>query len=166
MNEEEIIYEEDKGDEVVKRLRKRLKTCEQEKKEYLDGWQRLKADNANSKKNNLGREELLKASVKGETLESLFPILDSFDMAFKGESWEDVDEVWRVGVEQIHSQILEVLGSTYKPFGEVGETFDPKRHEAIGSEKGGEANTIAQVVRRGYETEEGVVRAAQVIVYN
>jgi len=165
-NNEEIVYEEDKGAELVKKLRKRLKDCEKDKKEYLNGWQRLKADTMNAKVSLLEREADIKEKSKADTLKSLFTILDSFDMAFNGASWEKVDQVWRTGVEQIHSQIVEILKDTYTPFGEIGEQFNPQKHEAIGNEDGGKSGTIAKVVRKGYTSKNGVERAAQVIVYN
>jgi molecular chaperone GrpE (heat shock protein) len=35
---------------LIKKLREKLRTCENEKKEYLDGWQRMRADYANARK--------------------------------------------------------------------------------------------------------------------
>ena len=36
--------------EAVKKLKERLKSCQKERAEYLDGWQRTKADFINAKK--------------------------------------------------------------------------------------------------------------------
>ena len=48
---DEIVFEEEEtGDSGVKKLRTRLKKCTEEKQEYLDGWQRSKADFVNLKK--------------------------------------------------------------------------------------------------------------------
>ncbi|HKZ41694.1 MAG TPA: hypothetical protein VJ044_12065, partial [Candidatus Hodarchaeales archaeon] len=35
---------------ALKKLREKLRSCEKEKKEYLDGWQRMRADFANVRK--------------------------------------------------------------------------------------------------------------------
>ena len=35
---------------TLKKLREKLRTCEQEKKDNLDGWQRMRADFANARK--------------------------------------------------------------------------------------------------------------------
>lgn len=48
-----------------------------------------------------------------------------------------------------------------------GDKFDEAKHEAIQVAEGGETGTIAQVLRKGYEWEDGLVlRPAQVKVYN
>lgn len=164
---EEIEYEEDHGAALIKKLRTKLKACEAEKKEYLDGWQRLKADNANSKKRNADMEHLVAKRARTDVLGGIIPVLDSFDMAFTGSAWESVDHVWRVGVEQIHTQLLDVLHAYgYIEYGEVGEPFNPTLHEAIESIDGGESGTIARVIRRGYKDATHVVRPAQVATYN
>ena len=49
-DEDEIVYEEDHGAALVKKLRAQLKECEKEKREYLDGWQRIKADMVNAQR--------------------------------------------------------------------------------------------------------------------
>ncbi len=52
--------------------------------------------------------------------------------------------------------------------GEVGETFDPDRHEALSSVPAGEdgtPGTIAQVFEAGYVRGERLVRPARVVVY-
>lgn len=165
--ENDVVYEEDKGAELVKKLRTKLKQCEQEKKEYLDGWQRLKADNVNNKAKAQDKEVLVAARARGEILEDLLPILDSFDMAFQGDAWNSVDEVWRTGMEQLHAQLVETLRARgYEAYGESGEAFDPQLHEAIAHEQGGASDTIARVQRKGYRNGDMVVRAAQVVVYS
>lgn len=48
-----------------------------------------------------------------------------------------------------------------------GDKFDEAKHEATETTEGGETGTIAQVLRKGYEWEDGMVlRPAQVKVYN
>jgi len=166
-DEEEIVYDEDLGAELVKKLRTRLKKCEREKKEYLDGWQRSKADALNARK--LQTEALQGAQSRSvsDFVHNLLPTLDSFDIALQGDSWEAVDEVWRTGIEHVHSQLLKSLElSGVETFGKEGDLFDINNHEAIGHVDGGESGTIAKVERRGYRLGETVIRAAQVTVHN
>ena len=53
---EDIVIEESSDDvsgiktDTVKKLKEKLKKCLEERKEYLDGWQRMKADSINLKK--------------------------------------------------------------------------------------------------------------------
>tara|TARA_B100000745_G_scaffold292473_1_gene233345 strand:+ start:4113 stop:4622 length:510 start_codon:yes stop_codon:yes gene_type:complete len=164
--QDDIIYEEDEGAELIKKLRARLKTCEQEKKEYLDGWQRLKADNTNKAKTEAEVHKRLTQRAVSNVLESFLPSLDSFDLALEGEMGKGVDATWRQGIEHIYAQLREILQSHgFTQFGEVGDTFDPTLHEAVGKEEGGEAHTIASVQRKGYMHHTAVVRPAHVIIF-
>ena len=171
-NNEEIVYEEDQGAEIVKKLRTRLKTCEQEKKEYLDGWQRLKADMLNTKKQQSTALEVAQQRAIENFVHELLPVLDSFDIALSGDAWERVDKVWRTGIEHVRSQMTKSLeGAGVTKYGEIGDVFDPQLHEAVthlpaqAGEKGGESGTIARVERPGYRTNALVIRPAQVAVF-
>ncbi|QSH39590.1 nucleotide exchange factor GrpE [Candidatus Kaiserbacteria bacterium] len=164
---EEIVYEEDQGAELVKKLRAKLKKCEQEKKEYLDGWQRLKADTVNAQKNQKQGLELSQKRIVQNFVQELLPALDSFDIATQSGAWEKVDVVWRQGIEYVHAQLLTSLeNSGVENYGVVGDTFDPALHEAGGHAEGGESDIIARVERRGYKMGDTVIRPAQVVVYN
>lgn len=44
------------------------------------------------------------------------------------------------------------------------ETFDPRKHEAVGQRPGSPEGSVLQVVRRGWASPQGMIRAAQVIV--
>lgn len=166
---EDVVFEEEdvQDSQVVKRLRSKLRNCEKEKKEYLDGWQRAKADLLNSKKE--ASERLERAgSVGRETLAGeLLPVLDSFEMAFRGEAWGKVDEVWQKGIEYIHTQLLGVLSAHgVEEFGRAGEQFNPNIHEASEEKKdeNAKSGTILEVLQAGYKTKDSIIRPARVIV--
>lgn len=156
---------------ALKKLRDKLKVCEKEKKEYLDGWQRMRADFANIKKEEETRRgEMIKFAAEG-LVEDLLPVLDSFAMAFSNkEAWEKVDANWRKGVEYIYSQMLAVLESRgLTEIGKVGEQADPRLHIAIDevpatSEK--EEGLISEVVQKGYRLHSKVIRPANVKVFS
>jgi molecular chaperone GrpE len=176
MSDEEsgdIVYEENRGTEVVKKLRARLRKCEREKKEYLDGWQRQRADALNAKRQRAEAVSEAKKRAVIDFLHELLPALDSFDMALTNDSWETVDAVWRTGIENVHTQLLNGLKAEgVSAYGAPGDVFDPQLHEAIGhlpaqaGTASEESGTIAQVERRGYKMGDVVVRAAHVIVFN
>lgn len=170
--QEDIVFEEENVNDtqIVKKLRAKLRACEKEKKEYLDGWQRAKADLLNSKKE--AAEKLVKVSgASKEALASeLLPVLDSFDMAFKGEAWTKVDDVWQKGVEYIHTQLLGVLSAHgVEQLGKTGENFDILLHEASEerdppTDSGQESGTILEVLQSGYKTKDSIIRPARVVV--
>jgi len=87
-------------------------------------------------------------------------------MAFRGEAWGAVDEVWRIGVEQIHAQLVNILQSRgYTVYGEEGDVFDPQHYEAVASIDGGKSGTVAHIERKGYKNDTMVLRVAQVVIY-
>lgn len=151
----------------LQKLKDELAEVKKERAEYLEGWQRAKADMVNAKKD--ATEALQKARAHGRDafVEELIPALDSFDMAMQGDAWQNVEATWRNGVEGIRSQLLRVLEAHgVEIFGKEGEVFDPSLHEAIQEiEGGGEAHTIARVLRSGYRTKERIIRPAHVAMY-
>ena len=168
--EEEIVFE-DEGvtqNDVTKKLRARLKKCEVEKKEFLDGWQRLKAEMVNTKKAQIEQNSKITLYAKESVVSELIPVLDSFDMAFTGEAWENVDQVWRTGIEYIHSQFISVLENNgVQNFGVVGDVFDPVLHEAaeeVSVEDEAQDGKLTKVLQVGYKIGDKVIRPARVVV--
>ncbi|MEK7148662.1 MAG: nucleotide exchange factor GrpE [Patescibacteria group bacterium] len=152
---------------ALKKLREKLKTCEKEKKEYLDGWQRMRADFANVKKDEETRRgEMIKFAAEG-LVDDLIPVLDSFTMAFANkEAWEKVDANWRKGVEYIYAQMYSVLESRgLTEIGKVGEQVDPRTHVAIEevlATKDEEIGTVSEIIQKGYRLHSKVIRPAKV----
>lgn len=163
----ENIEDEENPVAVLKKLRERLRKCEEEKKEYLDGWQRMRADFANARKEeDMRRGELIKFASEG-LVEDLLPILDSFSMAFSNkEAWEKVDANWRKGVEYIHTQFLSVLESRgLVEIGVAGEHMDPRIHvaiETIPTDDTHKEDTVSEVIQKGYRLHSKVIRPARV----
>lgn len=151
----------------LKKIRDELKEAKAKAAEYLDGWQRVKADMVNARKEAM--EQHARAGERGKEMfvEELIPALDGFDMAMQGDTWNSVDKAWRSGIESIKGQIESVLRSHgVEIYGKEGDAFDPMMHEPIQEAEGGESHTIAKVFRRGYRTKDRVLRPAQVSVYS
>ena len=151
----------------VEKLKSDLAKCNAERQEYLDGWQRMRADVANIKRDQAQAHGRSAALIKEEIIADFIPILDSFDSAMQGEAWNDVSESWRKGIEYIRTQcesVLEKHGIT--SFGAVGEPFDPLLHESAQevNDTDAPAQTIVRIIRRGYHTPERLIRPAQVII--
>jgi molecular chaperone GrpE len=151
----------------LKKLKDELAKIKQERQEYLDGWQRCKADSVNARKEALQSAQQLGMRAKENLIEDLIPALDGFDLAAGSPAWESVDAGWRSGIDQIRNQFLDVLSRNgVERFGKVGDVFDHARHEAV-EESGdlpGNSGTIARVLRYGYRMNGRVLRPAQVIV--
>ena len=151
------------------RQKKDLESCLQEKAEYLDGWQRARADIANMRKQFEGERRDIETSVEQGFALTLLTALDSFDMAFANrEAWEKVESNWRTGVEYIHQQLLSALGEhNVTSFSPLGEPFNPEEHESVSIEivqDPSEENRVLTVLQRGYRHREKIMRPAKVIV--
>jgi molecular chaperone GrpE len=154
---------------AMKRLREKLKVAVKEKQEYLDGWQRAKADLVNVKREHEEMRARLMHMGKSAMIEDLLSVADSFDMAFGNkEAWEKVESEWRTGVEYIYAQFKRVLDdhgiTVINPKGEV---FDPARHDAVETvavDTQDDDGKVAEVVSKGYLFDGKVLRAARVKV--
>ncbi len=171
-NDDIQIEEEDMTDtDILKKTKKKLSVCQKEKQEYLDGWQRSKADFVNAKKDfEKQKKEYIEYAREG-FLEEILPVMDSFDMAFANkEAWENVDKNWRVGVEYIHSQLFKVLTDNgLSILDPVGEKFDPQYHvsvEIVETNDKKQDDLIAAVRQKGYMLRDKIVRAPNVIVFS
>lgn len=151
-------------------LRQKLKECQKEKQEYLDGWQRAKADLVNKGR---AHEEERSQTIKRASeavVSDVVDVLDSFQMAFANkDAWEKVDAQWRDGIEHIHSQLLGVLRSHgLEEIDPTGEEFDTDEHEALESVETEEEEMdgkVSSVARKGYRLGGKVIRPARVRVY-
>ena len=75
---------------------------------------------------------------------------------------------WLDGLRLVRERMLAILkAGDVTPIPTVGQPFDPYLHIAIGTTTDGEglAGTVAAEERRGYQSPAGVLRYAEVIVY-
>jgi len=165
-----VVEDEASVADEIKKLRNKLKKCLEEKQEYLEGWQRARADFVNSKKEDEKTRTEFKKYANEQLIADLLPVLDSFDMAQANKkAWESVDKNWREGISYIHSQILSVLEQNgVAKIDPAGKEFDPSLHsslEAVHTENKEEIGCIAEVMQSGYMLGDKVIRPAKVKVF-
>jgi molecular chaperone GrpE len=96
----------------------------------------------------------------------LLEVLDNLERALAQPAAAGGDAL-RSGVELTAKQFAEALKSVgVEPVDPLGQPFDPRWHEALGSvdSPGVEADSVAQVVTRGYRLGDRVLRPARVLV--
>ncbi len=155
--EEEFVSEEeaDGGPAALKRLREKLKKAIEEKQEYLEGWQRARADLVNYKKETaMGHGESQERILAG-FIEEMLPALDVLELSVKHHGTPELEML-----QQQFLGSLKKLG--IERFGAIGEDFDPRRHEALA--KRGEDHKVESVERSGYSVGDKIIRPAQVII--
>jgi molecular chaperone GrpE len=104
-------------------------------------------------------------SGKRDVILSLLEVLDGFDRALN--HIDDAPSSVAQGVQAIHRNLLGVLerhGVTR--FDSLGEPFDPRFHDAIGTVDSDEveSGTVADELQRGYRWGDEVLRPARVRV--
>lgn len=150
----------DAGAKVAKQ-KSEIEKLRAEKQEYLDGWQRAKADYVNALKR--FEMEKLQAIELGKvvSVRNFIPAMDSLERA---ELAGEVPESFKGIAKQLHDAAT-TLGLS--KFGAVGEKFDPNLHEALGQDPTDDASkddTITAVLEPGWKSREAVVRPAKVRV--
>lgn len=176
--EEEREYADEPADDIVddidemegdtlakiRELKEKLKTCEKEKKDHLDGWQRSKADYLNSKKRHEEERAATTTFAEDAFIERLLPLCDSFDMALAqmGESALDA------GFKGIHTQLRGILAAAGVVEIEAeGKPFNPRIHEALKTEPVEDKaleDVVVGVLQKGYMRKERLLRPAKVVI--
>jgi molecular chaperone GrpE len=132
--------------------------------EAKDRHLRMAADFENYKKR--ARQEQLETiqHASAELISRLLPGLDDLHKALD-HAPKGVDPSWLKGVELSVRKLEEAFGAHgLEAIKSVGAHFDPKLHEAVGSEESNEQpeDTVVSELRRGYRIRDRVVRPALV----
>jgi len=156
-----------KGEKSFDSAQDKLKELEKKCEEYLNGWQRARADFLNYKKEEMERiGELLKYASE-EMILKLLPILDNLDIAEKKlpESLRNDENI--KGILQIRKQITDFLKSQgVEEIKSAGEKFDPNLMEVVEEVKveGKEPGIVVDEIQKGYKINGRLLRPAKIKV--
>ncbi|MBI5952157.1 MAG: nucleotide exchange factor GrpE [Chloroflexi bacterium] len=148
----------------VEALKSQLAEAESKAAEYKDGWARSQAEFQNYKKRIERDNELTYASMKGDIVKKVLPVLDDLELALQNRP---ADNAWANGIELIARKLQNILESEgVKRIEAKGLAFDPNFHDAITHEPSEEVESghVIDVVRNGYMLGERVIRPASVRV--
>ncbi len=168
---EESIFEDlaadPELDEQVSALKIALEEMDKKAEEYLDGWQRSRAEFANYKKRILRENIDIRQVARGEVIKLYLDIVDDLDRALQEKPETGDGETWSEGIEIIFQKLRARLESEgIKPMNPIGEEFDPNIHEALMKEESEEfeSGQIIEVMQEGYWIGDKVLRPALVRV--
>ena len=132
---------------------------------YLDDLKRVAADFENFRKRTERDLADNAARASQRVLESLLPVLDSFDLAVAQEPATENEATLLKGVLGTRQQLLDTLAKEgLEPIPSVGELFDPEVHEAASVMQDADPLVVVAEMRRGYLLGGRVIRAALVVV--
>jgi|YelNatPaOPRAMG01_1025707.scaffolds.fasta_scaffold06268_2 molecular chaperone GrpE len=151
----------------IKELEEKLAESEKLKQEYLEGWQRERANFLNYQKDvNKRIEEIVKLANE-ELITELLNVLDSFDISINSLNIEGLTPTEKNivrGLELIQSQLLNIL--KLKGLEQIsvkkGDMFDPTIHEAMEVVEGEKEGEIVEEIIKGYKLNGKLIRPAKV----
>jgi molecular chaperone GrpE len=135
-----------------------------ERDQLQDRVARLQAEFENARKRAERERTEFRDYATGSVVEQFLPVLDNFELALKSTGSA---EQMRSGVALIVKQMEEILRQIQvAPVAAVGEPFDPRVHEALGSVERDDMpdQHVAEEVRRGYKLRDRLLRPALVRV--
>jgi molecular chaperone GrpE len=148
-------------------LQKELEAAKAQAAEYLDGWQRARAEFANYKKRIEKEQAEAYQNAAGRIIARYLDVLDDFDRAMKDQPAEGDTAQWAAGVSLIYRKfknLLEAEGVTRIEADR--QAFDPQLHEAIMHDDSEDhaSGHVIEVLRQGYKLGDRVIRPALVRV--
>jgi molecular chaperone GrpE len=171
LDEQQATAEQDSETEAVasdEHLQQQLEEAEAKAKENWDQLLRVKAEQENLRRRHEREVENAHKYALERFVQELLPVIDSLEMGAEAAASEGatLDKV-REGTELT----LKMLLSTIDKFGiqavhPEGEPFNPEYHQAMSMLESPEhaANTVMNVMQKGYTLNERLIRPAMVVV--
>ena len=133
-----------------------------ERDQLQDRLARLQAEFDNARKREAKARQDARDRAIQSAVEPFLGVMDNFALALKSDS---TIEQLRAGVQLILKQMDEALRSlNVQPVESIGEQFDPRIHEALGSIETLEHpdHQVLEEIRRGYKLRDKLLRPALV----
>jgi molecular chaperone GrpE len=163
--DEELEFSEEIEVDENEALREEILTLQQQSGEYLDGWQRERAEFTNYKKRTDRERQQLQENISGNIVRKYLEIIDDLERALQNKPTNDDGATWAEGIELVYRKFLTALEAEgVVPMAVANQQFDPNLHEAISQEPNDdfESGQIIEVVRSGYMLGDRVLRPATV----
>lgn len=142
-----------------------LNECQRQKKEYLVGWQRARADLINYKKEEQERLAEMARYTREELILNILAVLDNFDIIEKQLADELRQNPYIKGVLRIKKQFQDFLkDQELEEIKCLGEKFNPEIHEVVEQAeiRDKEPGLVVEEIQKGYILNGKVIRSAKV----
>jgi molecular chaperone GrpE len=155
------------AEELNEQLKAELAEAQALANEYLDGWQRQRAEFANYKKRIDRNNDDSRKRIAGEILTRYLPIVDDLERALENRPSKGDVANWAEGIELVYQKLKTILESEeVETIPAEGLPFDPNFHEALTFEENNKSKEgyVIEVVQKGYKIGDRVLRPALVRV--
>jgi molecular chaperone GrpE len=169
----EIVVEQDgetaeaTAEAVEPTLEELLAAAKEKAAEYLDGWQRERAEFANARKRLEKQRAEAYKNAAVDYAARLLPILDDFDRALTNVPPDIEADSWFEGIQLVRRKLQSIMeGLKVEAIEAVGQPFDPNFHEALSLKDadGVESGTVIEELLVGYRMGDRVIRPSLVNV--
>ncbi len=141
-----------------------LAELKQQRDEYLDALQRLKAEFDNYRKRVQREQETVAVRAAERLVKQLVPLLDDLERAVEA-AVEHGEHKLEDGVRLVHRALAGLLAREGLVEVETDGTFDPHTQEALLAQPSEEPEgTVIEVLQKGYRLGDHVLRPARVVV--
>jgi molecular chaperone GrpE len=148
-------------------LRRELEETKQREAEYLDGWQRARAELANARKRFQRDQMQTYASAQADVLSRLLPTVDDFERAFETLPDNLSGLTWIEGMALIERKLkMQLEQAGVAQIEAVDAEFDPNLHQAVTHEPSDTVppgHVIAEL-QKGYRMGDRILRPSMVRV--
>jgi molecular chaperone GrpE len=155
------------AEEKLELIKAAWEASEAKATEYLDGWQRAKAEFANYKKRVLRDREQYNQEAVGKVAKNYLSAIDDLERALKNIPQNEESLAWANGIELIYRKLVTALENDgITPMDVDGKIFDPNLHEAVAKipSTDHESGQIVDVIQTGYMIGDRVLRPARVCI--
>ena len=164
---EELVEEVEAAEETVEETpgKSELDLANERAEDFENKYLRAHAEMQNIQRRANEERQSLQRYRSQDLAKKILPSLDNLERALQVEGLtEDVKK----GIEMVRDSLIQALKE--EGVEEVAiESFDPNLHMAVQTVPADEdnpADTIAQVLQKGYKLHERLLRPAMVVVYN
>lgn len=172
---EEVVVEKFSDDDIIELIssldEKPAMAMEQlrvERDQAREDRLRALAEVSNNQRRAMENERRVEQASRASLIRRILPVLDQFDMAASQDSGSVTTEQLVEGFKIAGNELLKILTDQgverLEP--EIGEPFDPMKHEAMLRQESDEVETdhIVMVMQAGYMMGDQVIRPAKVSV--
>ncbi len=148
-------------------LGRELEEARAKEAEYLDGWQRARAELANARKRFQREQQQAYTNAQADILIRLLPAVDDFERATETLPDNLLGLTWIEGVMMIQRKLALLLEQAgVSAIDAVGQEFDPFSHEAVTHEPSGDIpeGQVISELQKGYRMGDRVLRPSMVRV--
>ncbi len=152
----------------VSLLKIRLETVQKEAVEFREKHVRLMAEFDNFRKRTRRETENFREYANEEMMTALLPVVDDFTRTMTAMEETDNLASLKEGISLVNGKLWNILEKKgLKTLNPLGEVFDMEYHEAIHSlpvEEEEKKGIVLDVVEKGYQLKDKVIRYAKVVV--